>query len=113
MFDVTLNQMANAITVTHVSLHTDDPGTGAANELSGGTYSRAPIAYNPAAAGVRAQTADVFINVPAGKTVSWYVLWDGTTAKRKGDLPDEAFNQAGQYKLTGTTLSAQNPAPIV
>jgi hypothetical protein len=109
MFDVTLNQMANAITVTHVSLHSDDPGTNGANELSGGTYAKGAIAYNAAVAGVRAQTADVLINVPAGSTVSWYVLWDGATPKRKGDLPDEFFNQAGQYKISGTTLLAANP----
>lgn len=109
MYDVTLNQAANAITVTHVSLHSADPGAGAANELSGGTYARKAIAYGAAVAGVRPQSADVLIDVPAGGSVSWYVLWDGATPKRKGDLPDETFAQAGQYKLSGSTLSVLNP----
>lgn len=109
MYDVTLNQAANAISVTQVSLHSGDPGTGTANELSGGNYAKKPIAYGAAVAGVRTQSADVLIDVPAGATVSWYVLLDGATPKRKGKLPDEVFAQAGQYKLSGSTLSVLNP----
>lgn len=110
-FDVALNEAANAIAIDKVSLHHSDPGAGAANELSGGLYQRKTIGYGAAAAGVRTQTADVLFDTPAGSAVEFYVLWQGTTPKRKGQVSRETFAEAGKYTLSGSTVSVENPAP--
>lgn len=51
------NAMLDAIGITHVSLHSGFPGTGGANEISGGSpaYARGAITFGAAAASERAQ----------------------------------------------------------
>lgn len=108
LFDAAKNEAANAITIDTISLHSADPGTGAANELptAGDVYSRKPIAFGTAAAGVRNQSADVLVDVPAGAKVSHYVLWAGTTPKKKGAFAAaEDFAAAGQFRVRQGTLS--------
>lgn len=100
MFDAAKNEAANAIAVDELSLHSGDPGTGAANELPAGVYARKPIAFGAAVAGVRSQTADVLVDVPAGATVSHYVLWGGGVAKKKGAFAAaESYAAQGQHKV--------------
>lgn len=106
MFAAAKNQAADAITVTHVSLHNGEPGTGASNELPTGVYARKAIAFDAAVDGVREQTADVFVDVPAGATVSHYVLWDGATAKKKGAFAaTEEYAAQGQHKIAASTIT--------
>jgi len=108
LYDAAKNEAANAITIDTISLHSADPGTGAANELStaGSVYSRQPIAFGNAAAGVRNQSADVLINVPAGSKVSHYVLWSGNTPKKKGAFAvAEDYEAAGQHRVKQGTIS--------
>jgi hypothetical protein len=76
------NAMLDAIGVTHVSLHSGFPGTGGANEISGGSpaYARGAITFGAAAASERAQGADVTLNVPGGGTNLQYVgYWTALT----------------------------------
>jgi hypothetical protein len=108
LFAVAKNQAADGITVDKITLHSGDPGTGAANELStaGGIYSAKAIAFGAAADGVRTQTADVLFDVPAGASVSHYCLWQGTTAKKKGAFAaTEVYAAQGQHRVKDGTIT--------
>lgn len=66
---------------THASLHTGAPGTGGANEASGGSpaYARKPITWNAGSVdGVYTSNAIDF-DVPAG-SYAYVGLWDALTA---------------------------------
>lgn len=105
MFAAAKNEAANAIVVDQVSLHSGEPGTGTANELPAGVYSRQAIAFGAAADGVRQQTADVLVNVPAG-TVSHYVVWGDGVAKKKGAFANaEVYAAPGQHKISASTIT--------
>src|ERR1044072_6514179 len=88
------------------SLHTGDPGTTGANEVTGGTYARVSAAY-PAAANGSSTNAGATINVPAGTTVTHWSRWtaqSSVTWYAGGALPNggESFGSAGTYTLTNT-----------
>lgn len=105
MFAAAKNEAANAITVDQVSLHSGDPGTGTSNELPDGVYERKAIAFGAAEDGVRNQTADVLIDVPAG-TVSHYVLWGDGVAKKKGAFANaEVYAAPGQHKVAAGNIT--------
>jgi len=62
------NTAVNAVTATisYLSLHTADPGTTGANEVSGGSYARQAITFGAASGGTGASTnAQTFSNMPA------------------------------------------------
>jgi hypothetical protein len=101
------NQAANAIIATTISLHSAAPGAaGTANELSGGGYARGAITFGTAVDGVRSQSADVLVSVPAGAVVSHYVLWEGTTAKKIAAFTaTETYVGAGQHRITGGSIT--------
>lgn len=106
LFDPAKNEAANAIDVDEVSLHSGDPGTGTSNELPTGVYARKPIAFGAAASGVRNQTADVLVDVPAESSVSHYVLWGDGVAKKKGAFPaTETYAAQGQHKVKAGTIT--------
>lgn len=75
------NAMLDAIGITHVSLHSGFPGTGGANEISGGSpaYARGAITFGAAAASERAQGADVVLNVPPSTTLQFVGYWTAAT----------------------------------
>jgi hypothetical protein len=58
-----------------VSLHTADPGTTGASELSGGSYARVAVAWNAAASGARTNSGALSINIPATTTVTYFGVW--------------------------------------
>jgi hypothetical protein len=89
------------------SLHTADPGTSGANEVSGGGYARQSITWFAASAGNLDNNANPTFSVPAG-TVSWFGLWtasSGGTLLATGDLTDETFVLAGTYTLTDVDVT--------
>ncbi len=63
------------------SLHSGDPSTTGANELTGGTpaYARKAITYAAASAGQRSNSAAITFDVPA-TTVTHVGLWSAVTA---------------------------------
>lgn len=93
-----------AATITHVSLHTADPGTTGANEATGGGYTREALVWG-AAAGTEADATQVTFDVPSG-TFTHFGLWDAATTgnfKGGGSLSQpETFAAAGQMKVTVT-----------
>lgn len=83
--------LGNAI--THFSLHTGDPSTTGANEVTGGSpaYARKAASWAAAASGQRATNAGVTFDVPAGTTVYHVGFWDALTVG----------NNHGYYPLGG------------
>lgn len=85
------------------SLHTADPSTTGANEVSGGSYARQAITWNAASSGDLDNNANPVFPVPASTTVTHFGLWSagtGGTFYGGGSLSaSEAFSGAGTYTL--------------
>lgn len=97
-----LNAMLDGRTYNGMSLHTDDPGTTGANEVSGGTYARATgLTFGAASNGKRTCSTQPVMNVPAGTTVAWVGLWNSSTFVGKYDVTNETFAADGTYTCTG------------
>ncbi|PID44089.1 MAG: hypothetical protein CSB48_02915 [Proteobacteria bacterium] len=101
------NMALDALGITAVSLHTGAPGdTGAANEVSGGSYARQTMTFSAAASGSRDSSVQPVFDIPAGTTVSHYALWAGSTCVDAGALSAaETFAADGQYTLTDADIS--------
>ncbi len=83
--------------ISHIGL-VDESGV----ELSGGAYARLAVTWTTAADGVVRPTVDLLFEVPAATTVkNWraYSAITGGTNYGGADLTQEAFTNAGQYKL--------------
>lgn len=97
---------------TFISLHTADPGTNAANELSGGSYTRQAVTWGTVTNGSVTASAAAVLQVPAATTITHWALHTGSTGTAgqyySGTLPaSETFGAAGTYSLT-PSLSATN-----
>jgi hypothetical protein len=98
-----------ASVAVHASLHTGDPSTNGANELTGGTYSREAISWDAAASGVLVTDGVIVFDVPAGTTISYVGYWSAATAgtfygARELDAP-QTFATAGTYTIAVGNLS--------
>lgn len=115
------NAMLDAITaITHISLHSADPGTTGANEISGGSpaYARKSVTYPAASGGERTiaeENAPVF-DVPGGATVSHFAIWDGSTflwgraiRNEAGNPTTETWTNQGTLKLVDNALTQDTP----
>lgn len=71
--------LGNAI--THFSLHSGDPSTTGANELTGGSpaYARKAASWAAASGGTRVSNTTVTFDVPTGTTVYHIGFWDALT----------------------------------
>lgn len=92
------------------SLHSGDPGSTGANEISGGSpaYARKAITWNAASAGALDNNANPVFDVPAGTTVSYVGLWSaasGGTYYGHFDVTDEVFAGQGTYTLSDADVS--------
>ena len=76
------NSMLGSVGVTHASLHSAFPGTGGANEITGGApaYARKAVTFAAAAGGSRAQSGSAAFDVPAATTIRFIGFWDALTA---------------------------------
>lgn len=96
-----------AVTGTTVSLHTADPGTTGANEVSGGSpaYARKTTAWTAGATDGSITGSQVTFDVPAG-TYSWVGVWNGTTFQCGIQLASSAtFSGQGQLQVTPTVTA--------
>ncbi|MHC2108979.1 phage tail fiber protein [Methylobacterium sp. CM6246] len=85
-----------------VSLHTADPGSTGASEMTGTGYARTAVTWGASAAGAK-QGVGAKQTVPAGKTVAFLGMWTaatGGTFLGGLDCPDEAYTSAGDYTAT-------------
>jgi hypothetical protein len=85
---LTKNIMANAITITHASLHSRNPTPdGSDGELTSPSYSRTSASLLPAVDGVRYLESDVIFSVTAGDQVAYIGYWNGSTFVAAVELP--------------------------
>lgn len=96
--------------VTHISLHTADPGTTGASEVSGGSpaYARKPVTWSASSGGSKALASTYTFDVPASTTVAYVGLFSALTAGTyygHFDVTDEVFASAGTYTLSSGSVS--------
>jgi hypothetical protein len=65
---------------SYVSLHTADPGTTGASEVTGGTYARVAATWNTPSSGSVTNNAALSINLPASTTVTYFGVWSASTS---------------------------------
>lgn len=95
---------------TRFSLHSADPGSAGANELTGGSpaYARQAGTWAAASGGEMLQGGDETFDIPAGSDVAYWGSWssDGTVFYGSGALDAvESYAGQGQYKLTGAKMT--------
>ena len=106
---------ALAALITHIGLHSADPGASGANEIAGGSpaYARQAVAWGSAAAGVVAMTGTETFDVQGGDTVAFVGLWSASgagTCYGGADVTDEVFGAQGTYEVLTLTITASDPA---
>lgn len=100
-----------ATLITHIGLHSADPGTTGTSELTGGTpaYARKAITWAAAAAGVLSKDATALVfDVEGGDTVAFVGFWGALTVGTfygSADVTDEVFGSQGTYTLTDADIS--------
>lgn len=88
-----------------VSLHTADPSTTGASEVSGGTpaYARKAVSWAAAASGSKASNVQVVFDVPAATTITHLGYWSAVTAGTfYGSRPldtNQTYATAGTYTV--------------
>jgi hypothetical protein len=63
----------------YCSLHSADPGTTGASEITGGTYARVAVTWGTPASSVVANTNALSINIPATTTAAYFGIWSALT----------------------------------
>ena len=74
------NQALSTTSWSYVSLHSADPGTTGASEISGGSYARVAVTWGSASGGSVANSNALSINIPASTTVSYFGIWSASSA---------------------------------
>jgi hypothetical protein len=100
-------------TVTHMSMHTADPGATGADEVTGGSYARVAKTYGAPTAGAGDIASAATFNIPSGNEVTHWGAWDnaGPTFLFGAALTaSQAFASDGTYQLNTAPYSATNPA---
>lgn len=99
--------LANAYTAEAASgsLHTADPGTTGASEVTGGSpaYARKALAWTAGTTGTG--TSSATFDVPAGVTVTHTGIWNAATTpvyRDKADIVDQAFASQGTLTVNYT-----------
>jgi hypothetical protein len=95
--------------ITHVSLHSADPGTTGASEIAGGSpaYARKVPSYSAPAAGATNLSASLIFDVESGDAPSHYGLWAGATFLAGNTISGGGtFSAQGTYTLTSAQLTA-------
>lgn len=84
------------------SLHTGDPSTTGANEVTGGSpaYARKAITWNTVGSGQRTNNGALAFDIPAATTVYWVGLWSAlTTGTYYGAFPCQTTGAAPKAAL--------------
>jgi hypothetical protein len=93
--------------ITEISLHTGDPSTTGANEVTGGGYTRASVTtadFAAAASGEVTLADDIAFVGPASGNCTHFGLWDGTDFVGGGAITgDTTFNAEGDFNLLAAT----------
>lgn len=81
-----------------VSLHTGDPGTTGASEVTGGGYARLAVTWNAAAAGAKTNATALSFSTAGATAVTHFGTWTAVTA--------------GSYSIGGALASPVTAATI-
>jgi hypothetical protein len=109
------NKMLTALRadIDAISIHTADPSTTGANEVTGGSPAYARVAVTTADWGAASATTagavllnnDKAFNGPAAANALFYGLWDDTVFLGGGAITgDTVFNAEGDFTLKAGTL---------
>lgn len=106
--NVALNQLGTV--AVFASLHSGDPSTTGANEITGGSpaYARKAITWAAASGGSMALSNQPAFDVPASTTVAYVGLFSavsGGTYYGHFDVTDEAYTGQGTYTVTSGSIS--------
>jgi hypothetical protein len=106
---VALNAAADgaAGTITEVSLHSGDPGTTGASEISGGSYARLAPSYAAASADQAELSSSLAFSVAAGTSVAYWGAWAGSTFVAGAATTAATFTADGTYTLSSAPVQAQ------
>jgi hypothetical protein len=109
--DNALNIMLNAFgtAAAYVSLHTDNPSTNGANEVSNGTYARQEPNWDAADAGNLTNDDAIVFDVPGSTTIKFLGYWSqdtgGTFYGSRALDADQTYATAGTYTIAAGDLS--------
>lgn len=111
--DTSKNAQLNALdeaVMGYMSLHTANPGTTGASEVSGGSpaYARKAITWNAAASGSKAIAASVTFDIPASTTVTYAGFWSassGGTFYQGVAIDSRAYTNQGTLEVTAATMT--------
>lgn len=79
--DTMITALLPSATTFYLSLHTADPGTTGANEVTGGSYARQAITFGTPASGSAASTdAQTFSSMPSESGNLWIGIWSAATS---------------------------------
>ena len=95
--------------VTFVSLHTADPSTNGANEVTGGTYTRESVGWASAASGSVSSNVQIVFDVPGSTTITHLGYWSASTAgtfygSRQLDT-QQTYATAGTYTIASGNIT--------
>lgn len=92
--------------VDEMSLHTADPGTDGANEVSGGTYGRQRVSWSNATGRRLKSARPPTFDVPGATTVNHVGFWSASgTFYGSVAITPETFNNPGTYTLSATEIT--------
>lgn len=94
---------------SYLSLHTGNPGSTGASEVSGGSpaYARKSVTWSAASGGSKALSNAPLFDVPASTTITHVGVWSavsGGTFLGYIDTTDETFAAQGTYQVTSGTV---------
>lgn len=95
----------------YVSLHSADPGTTGASEISGGSpaYARKAVTWAAASGGSDVSNVILTFDIPPGTTIAYMGLWSAPTNgtyQSGGPLSaSETYTAQGKYDLNTATIN--------
>lgn len=93
----------------YMSLHTADPGTTGANEVSGSPYTRLEVTFGTPSDGVVTNTNNPEFSVPNNTTITHIGLWSAASAGTfyiSEDPTDRVLVTGDLYRLGTWTITA-------
>lgn len=105
--DTVKNAWIDGLGIDDLSLHTDDPSTTGANEVTGGSpaYARKTVSFGASSEGVANSAAGVTFDVPAGTTVTHVGYWDGAVFKGSDAITNEIYTLQGTHIVNNVILA--------
>ncbi len=97
------------------SLHTANPGSTGASEITGGSpaYARKSLTWNAAANGAKTLSNTPTFDIPAGTTVAYFGLWSaasGGTYYGYITVTQEVYAAQGTYQATSGAIDLNSTA---